>query len=167
MCFFFFFCILDEVLQDCTLPKHAFIIGTLNPHGQTAQTPTNLQLHHNFRFVQLTTHTEPLRGLVGRFLRQKLLNIETKTRMLDGEMAAAVDWVARIHLHLNRILESHASGDAILAPAHFMTCPIGHEDGPEAQGDQVRRWFLQLWNDILYHKIRDSIKEGIEMYGHR
>ena len=64
-------------------------------------------------------------------------------------------------------LESHASGDAILAPAHFMTCPIGHEDGPEAQGDQVRRWFLQLWNDILYHKIRDSIKEGIEMYGHR
>ena len=100
----FFFCILDEVLQDCTLPKHAFIIGTLNPHGQTAQTPTNLQIHHNFRFVQLTTHTEPLRGLVGRFLRQKLLNIETKTRMLDGEMAAAVDWVARIHLHLNRIL---------------------------------------------------------------
>lgn len=78
---------LDEVFQDCTLPKNAFIIGTLNSQGQAAQTPTNLQLHHNFRFVQLTTHTEPLKGLVGRCLRQRLLNIETKTRMLDGEMS--------------------------------------------------------------------------------
>ena len=158
---------LDEVLQDCTLPKHAFIIGTLNPNGQTAQTPTNLQLHHNFRFVQLTTHTEPLKGLVSRCLRQRLLNIETKTRTLDGEMAAAVDWVARIHLHLNRILETHASGDAILAPSYFMDCPIGHDESPEAQGDQVRRWFLQLWNENLHPKILDSLKEGIQMYGHR
>ena len=158
---------LDEVFQDCILPKNAFIIGTLNSQGQAAQTPTNLQLHHNFRFVQLTTHTEPLKGLVGRCLRQRLLNIETKTRMLDGETSAAVDWVARIHVHLNRILESHASGDAIIAPAHFMDCPIGHEDGPEAQGDQVRRWFLQLWNEVLHQKILDSLREGIEMYGHR
>ncbi len=40
---------LDEVLADCSLPKDNFIIGTLNPSGQGAQTPTNLQLQHNFR----------------------------------------------------------------------------------------------------------------------
>ena len=45
--------------------------------------------------------------------------------MLDGEMSAAVDWVAKIHLHLNKILESHASGDTVLSPALFMDCPIG------------------------------------------
>ena len=45
--------------------------------------------------------------------------------MLDGEMSAAVDWVAKIHLHLNKILESHASGDAVLSPALFLDCPIG------------------------------------------
>ena len=55
----------------------------------------------NFRVIQLTPHAEPLRGLVGRCLRQRLLTIEAKTRMLDGEMSAAVDWVAKIHLHLN------------------------------------------------------------------
>ena len=54
--------------------------------------------------IQLTPNAEPLRGLVGRCLRQRLLTIEAKTRMLDGEMAAAVDWVAKIHLHLNKIL---------------------------------------------------------------
>ena len=43
----------------------------------------------------------------------------------------------------------------------------GHEEGPEAQGDQVRRWFLQLWNDKLHAKISEAIKEGIQMYGHR
>ena len=75
--------------------------------------------------IQLTPHAEPLRGLVGRCLRQRLLTIEAKTRMLDGEMSAAVDWVAKIHLHLNKILESHASGDAVLSPTLFMDCPIG------------------------------------------
>ena len=79
----------------------------------------------NFRVIQLTPHAEPLRGLVGRCLRQRLLTIEAKTRMLDGEMSAAVDWVAKIHLHLNKILESHASGDAVLSPTLFMDCPIG------------------------------------------
>ena len=75
--------------------------------------------------IQLTPHAEPLRGLVGRCLRQRLLTIEAKTRMLDGEMSAAVDWVAKIHLHLNKILESHASGDAVLSPILYMNCPIG------------------------------------------
>lgn len=158
---------LDEVLQDCTLPPNAYILGTLNQCGQGAQTPTNLQLHYNFRFVQLTTHAEPLKGMVGRYLRQRLLNIETKTRMMDGEMSAAVDWVARIHLHLNRFLEAHASGEAILAPSYFMDCPIGHEDGPEAPGEQVRRWFLQMWNETLHQRISESTKEGIQLYGHR
>jgi neuron navigator 2 len=158
---------LDEVLSDCILPTSSYIIGTLNQSGQGVQTPTNLQLQHNFRFVQHSTHTEPLRGLVGRCLRQRLLSIETKTRMQDGEMSAAVDWVARIHQHLNRVLESHASGDATLAPALFLDCPIGTDGGPEAQGEQVRRWFLQLWNGELHIKITESIKEGIQMYGHR
>ena len=75
--------------------------------------------------IQLTPHAEQLRGLVGRCLRQRLLTIEAKTRMLDGEMSAAVDWVAKIHLHLNKILESHASGDAVLSPILYMNCPIG------------------------------------------
>lgn len=156
---------LDDVFQECQLPRNCYIIGTMV--GQGAQTPTNLQLQHNFRVIQLTPHAEPLRGLVGRCLRQRLLSIEAKTRMLDGEMSAAVDWVAKIHLHLNKILEAHASGDILLSPVLFMDCPIGHEEGPEAQGDQVRRWFLHLWNDTLHPRISEAIKEGIQLYGHR
>lgn len=61
-------------------------------------------------------------------------------------------------LHLNSL--QHSVSNTI---SYF----IGHEDGPEAQGDQVRRWFLQLWNDRLHIKITEAIKEGIQMYGHR
>ena len=44
---------LDEVLADCALPKNAYIIGTLNQAGHGAQTPTNLQLQHNFRYNEM------------------------------------------------------------------------------------------------------------------
>ena len=40
---------LDDIFQECPLPKNSFIIGTLNLTGQGVQTPTNLQLQHNFR----------------------------------------------------------------------------------------------------------------------
>lgn len=161
---------LDEVLQDVILPPESYIIGTFNPMGSPqAQTPTHLQIQHDFRIVQLSTHTEPLKGLVGRCLRQRLLNIEVKTRMLDGETSAAVDWVAKAHLHLNKILESHASGDdANLSPKLFLDCPIGHDEGlPEVQGDQIRRWFLDLWQSKIQAKLMESIRDGLQMYGHR
>ena len=157
---------LEEILQEVDLPN-SYIIGTFNPMGQGAQTPTHLQIQHDFRIVQLSTHTEPLRGLVGRCLRQRLLNIEVKTRMLDGETSAAVDWVAKVHLHLNKILESHAAGDANLSPKLFIDCPIGHDEGPEAQGEQIRRWFLSLWQNKIHPKLMESIRDGLQMYGHR
>ena len=40
---------LDDIFQECPLPQNSFIIGTLNLVGQGVQTPTNLQLQHNFR----------------------------------------------------------------------------------------------------------------------
>ena len=90
--------------------------------------------------------------------------------MLDGEMAAAVDWVAKIHLHLNKILEGHVgSGEAILSPVPFLNCPMhGHDESQDSsQGEQVRQWFVQLWQDQLHGQISEAIKEGIQMYGHR
>ena len=37
----------------------------------------------------------PLEGFLGRYLRQRLLEVETRTLQYDGEMAAVVEWVAR------------------------------------------------------------------------
>merc|ERR1719232_2290803 len=48
-----------------------------------------------------------------------------------------------------------------------MDVPIGTEGGPDVQGELIRRWFLQLWDDVLHPKLTENIKEGIQMYGHR
>ncbi len=162
---------LADVFQDCVLPQRCYIIGTLNASTGSASgavgTPTTaLQLEHNFRVIQLTPQTEPLKGLIGRYLRQRLLNIETKTRMLDGEMTAGVDWVSKMHLHLNKVLESFNSCTAdLISPVLFMDCPI--TDQPQQQGEHLKRWFLHLWNETLHLKLTEAIKEGIQMYGHR
>ena len=81
-------------------------------------------------------------------------------------MAAAVDWVSRLHFSLNRILEAHASGEANLPPTHFLSCPVGLES-PEGQVEQVKRWFTRLWNETLSSKMAASLREGLQLYGHR
>ena len=50
-----------------------YIIGTMN---QATCSTTNLQLHHNFRWVLCANHMEPVKGFLGRFLRRKLVEEE-------------------------------------------------------------------------------------------
>ena len=94
---------IDDLLRD-VLPNDVdvFIIGTLNPTSTSPTTPTggigvsptnsptsvptNLQLHHNFRCVLFSHHMEPLRGFLGRFLRHRLLVIETKSKVQDVQV---------------------------------------------------------------------------------
>ena len=100
---------IDELLRD-VLPHtlDIFIIGTLNPSSTSPSTPTgglgvnvgssptssptsvttNLQLHHNFRCVLFSHHMEPLRGFLGRFLRHRLLVIETKSKIQDVQVSS-------------------------------------------------------------------------------
>ena len=100
---------IDELLRD-VLPNtlDIFIIGTLNPSSTSPSTPTgglggisvgvsptssptsvttNLQLHHNFRCVLFSHHMEPLRGFLGRFLRHRLLVIETRSKIQDVQVS--------------------------------------------------------------------------------
>jgi hypothetical protein len=94
---------LDDLFRD-VLPTNVniaspYIIGTLNPSSLSPSTPpggsgpsptsssspttvtTNLQLHHNFRCVLFSHHMEPLRGFLGRYLRHRLLAIETRSKV--------------------------------------------------------------------------------------
>lgn len=50
-----------------------YIIGTMN---QATCSTTNLQLHHNFRWVLCANHMEPVKGFLARFLRRKLVEEE-------------------------------------------------------------------------------------------
>lgn len=43
---------------------------------------------------------EPLRGFLGRFLRQRLLAIEALSKVQDNQMMAVVEWLVKVHVHL-------------------------------------------------------------------
>jgi hypothetical protein len=105
---------LDDLFRD-VLPTNVnnaspYIIGTLNPSSLSPSTPTgngcspssansptsvttNLQLHHNFRCVLFSHHMEPLRGFLGRYLRHRLLAIETRSKVQDVQVFEKVDFL--------------------------------------------------------------------------
>ena len=67
-------------------------------------------------------------------------------------MSAVVDWLARVHSHLNKILESHSCGaDTSLGVTSFMTCPI---DDVTAS----RNWFVRLWNESIVPHMKEAIR---------
>ena len=88
-----------------------YIIGTMD---QPTCSSTNLQLHHNFRWVLCANHMEPVLGLLGRYLRRRLVT----TLLTDGNrelttsgMEEIVGWLPDVWRRLNRLLETHHSHD--------------------------------------------------------
>lgn len=65
---------------------------------------------------------EPVKGFLGRYLRRKLLEHELRecagTR--NAEMAAVVEWLPRVWLHLNKFLETHSSSDVTIGKNTFL-----------------------------------------------
>jgi neuron navigator 2 len=152
---------LDEVLsQHLPLSPEAgpIIIGTMvQAAGSVAS--TNLQLKHNFRWILCANHMEPVRGLLSRYLRRKLLSVEVETRTHNGDSARITEWVAHVAAAVNKFLESHASPEATLGPVHFLSCPL---DPAEA-----KLWFINLWNLLVVPHLLDSVREGLQLYGRR
>ncbi|XP_040570046.1 uncharacterized protein sick [Lepeophtheirus salmonis] len=153
---------LDEVFNEflkASFDTCPYIIGTLNQTTTSAAT-THLQLKHNFRWILCANHMEPVRGFLGRYLRRKLLVVETATRIFDAEMSSIVDWIAKVYSHLNKFLETHSScGDITFGPRHFLNCPIDIITS--------RNWFVNLWNTVLIPYMTDALREAIQLYGKR
>ena len=59
---------------------------------------------------------EPVKGFLGRYLRRKLLEIQLRDTVgtRGAEMAAVVEWLPRVWLHLNKFLETHGSSDVTI-----------------------------------------------------
>ncbi len=86
--------------------------------NQTTCTATNLQLHHNFRWVLCANHMEPVKGFLSRYLRRKLIETEVKmaanNMVPSSELIKIIDWIPKLWNHLNRFLEIHSSSDVTI-----------------------------------------------------
>ncbi|XP_066902142.1 protein sickie isoform X3 [Halyomorpha halys] len=150
---------LGEVFNGFLKAKHTkcpYIIGTMN---QATCSTTNLQLHHNFRWILCANHMEPVKGFLGRYLRRRLVDSEARMGSRSPELARIMDWVPRAWHHLNQFLEGHSSSDVTIGPRLFLSCPM------DIAGSQV--WFTDLWNYSVVPYLLEAVREGIQVYGRR
>lgn len=132
------------------------IIGTMS---QATCNTTNLQLHHNFRWVLTANHMEPVKGFLSRFLRRKLFELELTTMQPQVQLSSVLNWIPSVWQHINRFLETHSSSDVTIGPRVFLSCPL---DLNESQA-----WFTEIWNFHLAPYLVDAVKEGVQLYGRR
>lgn len=169
-------------LLSATASKLPCIIGTMS---QATCNTTNLQLHHNFRWVgrhcctkrrkcdQLLTilvslmalqvltanHMEPVKGFLGRFLRRKLFSVELHNQQQQPQLEKVLKWLPTVWQHINSFLETHSSSDVTIGPRLFLSCPMNLPDS------QV--WFTDVWNYHLAPYLMDAVREGVQLYGRR
>ncbi|XP_056877850.1 neuron navigator 3 isoform X6 [Takifugu flavidus] len=141
---------------NCKYHKCPYVIGTMN---QGVSTSPNLELHHNFRWVLCTNHTEPVKGFLGRFLRRKLIETEINKNMRSNDLIKIIDWIPKTWQHLNCFLEAHSSSDVTIGPRLFLSCPM------DVEGSRV--WFTDLWNYSLVPYLLEAVREGLQLYGKR
>nr|CAD7446203.1 unnamed protein product [Timema bartmani] len=147
---------LGEVFNGFLNAKYAkcpYIIGTMN---QATCSTTNLQLHHNFRWVLCANHMEPVKGFLGRFLRRRLLEGEVQTGVRNTDMSRILDWIPRAMLFLSSCTIPLHVRDS---PRLFLPCP-GDPDGSQV-------WFTDLWNYSVVPYLLEAVREGLQLYGRR
>lgn len=123
----------------------------------------NLQLNHNFRWLLCANHMEPVRGLISRYLSQKLVQHELEKGAVNitvpSDMACVVQWMPQVWNHLNHFLEVHHSSELALGPATFIQCPVEMEAS--------EKWFTDLWNYSIRPYLIQVAQEGLRQHGLR
>lgn len=140
-----------ETLQRC-LPSSVHIgPAIIATSCSTAALATRLHINCNFKWASLSTQQEPVRGLLGRVLRRRVVAAEvaSNTRLPDAHHLA--EWLTRLWLHLNTLLSGHCSSNEVgVGPGLLMDSPLGQEE--------TQVWFTEVWNTRLVPYIKETVR---------
>jgi len=103
--------------------KSPYIIGTMN---QTTCSSTNLQLHHNFRWVLCANHLEPVKGLLARFLKRRLLEAQIKSGTHSAELCHIFDWIPRVSFKIWKLLKLYYSCTSYQTCIRYWACALAY-----------------------------------------
>lgn len=90
--------------------------------SQATCATTNLQLHHNFRWILCANHMEPVKGLLARSLARRQVETECFAGTRNADLARVVDWLPRVWYYLNDFLEAHSSSDVTIGICYNQLC---------------------------------------------
>ncbi|XP_069707057.1 cortactin-binding protein 2 isoform X3 [Phaenicophaeus curvirostris] len=130
--------------------ENCFLLGTIakcHLHG------SDLLVQQHFRWVQLRWDGEPMRGLLQRFLRRKVINkFRGKLPPPCDPVCKIIDWILAVWHQLNSCLSRLGAPEALMGPKHFFSCPVvpGH-------GQVTVKWMSKLWNAVIAPRVQEAI----------
>ncbi|NWU62278.1 CTTB2 protein, partial [Pterocles burchelli] len=130
--------------------ENCFLLGTIakcHLHG------SDLLVQQHFRWVQLRWDGEPMRGLLQRFLRRKVINkFRGKLPPPCDPVCKIIDWILAVWHQLNSCLSRLGAPEALMGPKHFFSCPVvpGH-------GQATVKWMSKLWNAVIAPRVQEAI----------
>ena len=103
-----------------------------------------------------SNHTEPVRGVLSRHLRRKIIEHETQVGVSDSALTNVVDWIPQAWQHVNAFLEKYGgSSDVTIGPRRFTDCPMKVRES--------QQWFTLLWNHSLVPYILEAVKKELQV----
>ena len=142
---------IQEILDSLgpTIEETPFLLCTTAHTHQVKEVTERLQLAE----ITLGNDVDVLQGLLGRFLRRKMLNIEVATRLANLDMPEAIQWLLRIYCNLYIFVKTTSQTQSFLSPSIFMNCPV------ESTG-QLRTWFIDHWNTGQIPRLRQMASQA-------
>ncbi|KAF4800241.1 Cortactin-binding protein 2 [Turdus rufiventris] len=130
--------------------ENCFLLGTIakcHLHG------SDLLVQQHFRWVQLRWDGEPMRGLLQRILRRKVINkFRGKVPPPCDPVCKIIDWILAVWHQLNSCLSRLGAPEALMGPKHFFSCPVvpGHSQA-------TVKWMSKLWNAVIAPRVQEAI----------
>ena len=134
-----------------TIEETPFIICTSHP----TEYLSDLVNTFNIGEITLGQDVELLQGLLGRYLRRKMLNIEVSSKLANLEMPEAIQWLLRIYCNLYIFVKTTSNTASFLSPSVFMACPVDSTA-------HLREWFIDLWNSSLINLLRQACVYSVQ-----
>ncbi|KAI6658127.1 Neuron navigator 3-like [Oopsacas minuta] len=153
------------LLSEKSDPPHAhspYILATLRSDQTDGLKPVLLQ--HGLWVVSYLWHREPVLGILGRILRQKLLHLQLSSSdnsALSQLSVEMVDWLPATLEKINNFIESTYSSSAVFGPGIFLKCPLA------GSPQQIELWFSQTLEEYIFPYLRqiagNSLKQDISL----
>ncbi|XP_078595370.1 cortactin-binding protein 2-like isoform X1 [Branchiostoma floridae x Branchiostoma japonicum] len=136
------------------LSEDCYIIGTMD---KSRSPGLDLSVQQRFRWVHLKCDSEPVKGLLQRHLRRRLISAHGgQLPSTDDQVYKAVEWVAAVWQRLNACLAKLGLPDLVLGPRHFFTCPI-----EATKVKAILRWLSLSWNHAIAPGVEDAMLRGL------
>ncbi|KRZ02498.1 Neuron navigator 2 [Trichinella zimbabwensis] len=128
--------------------------------GRSASTAaaTDLQFLHDFRWILCGSQVEPMRGMLARCLRQRLVDSEVRRNVrLATDLNDLFEWLSQLWAHLCKYIETFQLSDTPIDAKIFLDCPMDRL--------QARQWFLDVWKRLIDPHLMKTTVEDLQVYG--